>query len=80
MPVEFYWLAGIHALYILIFHSLVSFLPHYIYTEYEATPVDAGYIASVPYAVVSVATLINYLYFHIVFLYKLVAVYGLTSV
>lgn len=56
MPVEFYWLAGIHALYILIFHSLVSFLPHYIYTEYEATPVDAGYIASVPYAVVSVYT------------------------
>ncbi len=58
MPVEFYWLAGIHALYILIFHSLVSFLPHYIYTEYEATPVDAGYIASVPYAVVSVYTVL----------------------
>ena len=52
MPVEFYWLAGMHALYILIFHSLVSFLPHYIYTEYEATTVDAGYIASVPCAVV----------------------------
>jgi len=53
MPVEFYWLASIHTLYIMIFHSLVNFLPHYIYTAYDATPSDAGYVASIPYLVVS---------------------------
>jgi len=54
MPAAFYWLAAIHTLYILIFHSLVNFLPHYIYTAYDRSATDAGYIASIPYVVVSV--------------------------
>lgn len=54
MPAAFYYMAGIHTMYILIFHSLVNFLPHYVYTAYGASEVDAGYIASIPYVVVSV--------------------------
>lgn len=57
MPVAFYFLAGIHTLYILIFHSLVNFLPHYVFTAYGVSEANAGYIASIPYLVVSDVTL-----------------------
>ncbi|KAJ1424821.1 major facilitator superfamily domain-containing protein [Ochromonadaceae sp. CCMP2298] len=51
----FYWFAGLHSLYIMIFHSLVSFLPHYAYRKWGGTEIEIGFIASIPHIVIIVA-------------------------
>jgi hypothetical protein len=53
LPVAYYWLAGIHTLYILIFHSFANFLPHLVYTAYNVSPQEAGVLAAMPFIVVS---------------------------
>lgn len=53
LPAQFYWLAGVHTLYILIFHALVNFMPHLIYVDYGRSELQAGYIAALPFVVVS---------------------------
>lgn len=42
LPAQFYWLAGVHTLYILIFHALVNFMPHLIYVDYGRSELQAG--------------------------------------
>jgi len=48
----FYWFASMHSLYILIFHALVSFLPHYAYRKWGGTVTHAGNISSIPHLVI----------------------------
>jgi hypothetical protein len=43
---------GIHTLYILIFHALVNFMPHLVYSAYGSTELEAGYISALPFVVV----------------------------
>lgn len=52
LPEAFFWLAGVHTLYILIFHSFVNFMPHLVYTAYHVSQQEAGYIACMPFVVV----------------------------
>ena len=53
LPETFYWLACIHTVYLVVFHALVNYLPHYMFSECGYSETNAGYISSIPYAVVS---------------------------
>jgi MFS family permease len=46
LPYEFWIIVTVHGVYILVFHTLANFLPHYIVENFDTTVVGAGLLAS----------------------------------
>ncbi len=53
LPGRFYLFAVIHAVYILVFHVLQNFVPHYVTLRWGDSVVRTGYIAALPPLLVS---------------------------
>ena len=46
LPYEFWAITAAHSVYILVFHTLANFLPHYIVQKWGTTVMGAGFLAS----------------------------------
>lgn len=53
LSARFYLFAALHMAYVLAFHVLFKFIPHFVTVEWGLAIVDAGYVAAFPSVLVS---------------------------
>ncbi|RYH26719.1 hypothetical protein EON65_14165 [archaeon] len=52
---EFFVLAVVHACYLSMFHTLISFIPHYATVEWHWSITESSYVAALPSLVVRIS-------------------------